>query len=312
MPDNPRTLAVMRVLNEVVSGLAGGQSQGPTPSARLGLVWLLVLLPLAPPPLAGAESSSPLYERVQEVLERIEESPLDEPIVVQSTDDDSRIEGEVAARIDQPFAAVAELVGSVEAWCQLAFLHINIKACTHNETSLRLYAGRKHFETPEEASALDLEFQVKDQSDDLLAVVLRGDEGPHGTHDFMMGLVAVPLDEETTLLEMQYSLGIGTAARMAMELYLSTMGRHRIGFTRDDEGEFIGGLQGVIERNVMRFYLALQALLDTRDKPQEERLEARLKRWLELTDRYAEQLRELDRETYLSQKTREWKEQQDL
>ena len=275
---------------------------------KFGLVVGFALFSHAQPCVADTVTTSPLYERVEAVLERIENSPLDEPIAVESGDDDSRMEGEVAAKVDKPFAMVAEVVGSVSGWCKMAFLHINVKACTHNETSLRMYVGSKDFETPEEATALDLEFQVKKQSDDRLEVTLRGDEGPHGTHDFVMALVAVPLDEDATLLELTYSLGIGTAARVAMDIYLGTVGRHRIGFTRDEDDEYIGGLRGVIERNVMRFYLALQALLETHDKPQEERLEARLKRWFELTDRYDEQLRELDRETYLSQKEREWEE----
>lgn len=67
-----------------------------------------------------------------------------------------------------------------------------------------------------------------------------------------------------------------------------------------------------IERTVMRFYLALQAWLDVRDQPAQEQLLARLERWFDLTDEYPRQLRELDRETYLDQKQREYANQQRL
>ncbi len=62
----------------------------------------------------------------------------------------------------------------------------------------------------------------------------------------------------------------------------------------------------------MRFYLALQAWLDVRDLPAQEQLLARLERWFDLTDAYLRQLRELDRETYLDQKQREYANQQRL
>jgi hypothetical protein len=59
-----------------------------------------------------------------------------------------------------------------------------------------------------------------------------------------------------------------------------------------------------VERNVMRYYLAVQAFLETQSVPEPERFERRLGRWFELTGRYP-QLHEVDWEEYLETKRRE-------
>ncbi|AHE98967.1 hypothetical protein THITH_12670 [Thioalkalivibrio paradoxus ARh 1] len=285
--------------------------------SRIATWWFWVGMLLAVPyglQDAMAEGGVPLHERVAETLERIDASPLDAPIAVDSTDDDSSLRGEIQAAVDESFGAVSEALGSAGNWCEIIFLHLNVKACVFEQrdsgASLRIYIGRKEFETPDDVMGLDLDFEVIEATEHRLEIGLHGDDGPHGTRDFAMDLTAVPIDGSHTLLEFRYSLGIGGATRLAMDIYLGTAGADRVGFSRDEDGELIGGLRGMIERNVMRFYLALQTFLETREVPESERLQARLERWFELTERYAEQLRELDRDTYLSQKARE-REQQD-
>jgi hypothetical protein len=114
-------------------------------------------------------------------------------------------------------------------------------------------------------------------------------------------------------LRFRYSLQLGAMTRAAMSVYLSSAGRHRVGFSTDSENQqLVGGLRGMIERNAMRFYLGLQAYLDALHLPEDERHAARLEGWFDLTERYPEQLRELDRETYLDQKRRELEQQRQL
>jgi hypothetical protein len=149
--------------------------------------------------------------------------------------------------------------------------------------------------------------------DDHLEIALGGDGGPHGVRDLHMELEAIPSGAGRTLVRFGYTLGIGAAARLAMEGYFATAGRDRVGFTTiEDDNALVRGLQGMIERNVMRFYLGVQAYLDSLHLPQHERLQARLENWFDLTERYPEQLRELDRETYLAQKRREREQQEAL
>jgi hypothetical protein len=92
-----------------------------------------------------------------------------------------------------------------------------------------------------------------------------------------------------------------------MSIYLSTIGRDKVGFTRTkavsarEEG-FVDGMRGVTERNTMRYYLAIDAYLDSLKAPAEQQLEKRLRAWFDATERYPRQLHEVEREAYLQMK----------
>ena len=67
-------------------------------------------------------------------------------------------------------------------------------------------------------------------------------------------------------MHLSYSYGSGVAGRLAMQGYLATAGADKVGFTvtgRDGSGQpiYIGGVRGAIERNAMRYYLAIDAHL---------------------------------------------------
>ena len=62
---------------------------------------------------------------------------------------------------------------------------------------------------------------------------------------------------------------------------------------------------GIIERNIMRYYLSLIAFLDTAHLSHDERFEARINTWFDLTENYATQLHELERDEYLQAKRQE-------
>lgn len=97
-----------------------------------------------------------------------------------------------------------------------------------------------------------------------------------------------------------------------MQAYLATVGRSKVGFSTVQQGqksELVGGLRGTAERNTMRYYLAIEAYFATLDKPAAQKLEARLQYWFDATESYARQLHEMDRETYLVMKRREYQRQ---
>ncbi|AGA33742.1 hypothetical protein TVNIR_2082 [Thioalkalivibrio nitratireducens DSM 14787] len=255
--------------------------------------------------------------RHAEMLERIERSPLPGRIELESTEGNREILGKIHALVPYGFDEVAGVLGSAASWCETAFLHPNVKACTHDEgvdraSTLHLYVGRRFFEAPDEAAALQLLFEATRVDEGYLEVSVGGARGPHGTRNFRMQLEAFPIDADETFVRFRYSVEIGALTRFALRVYFATGGRHRIGFSLDEDGEPVRGLRGMIERNVMRFHLGLKAYLETRHEPQARRLQARLERWFDLSERHPEQLRELDRDRYLDQKRREWRQQQRL
>jgi hypothetical protein len=64
----------------------------------------------------------------------------------------------------------------------------------------------------------------------------------------------------------------------------------------------VQGERGSLERNVMRNYLALQAYASVQTGTPQAQMEARMRTWFALTERYAAQLHELDLDEYLHEK----------
>src|SRR5262249_8515036 len=121
-----------------------------------------------------------------------------------------------------------------------------------------------------------------------------------------IALEAAPVEGGRTFLHFSYSYGFGTMSRMAMSTYLATAGADKVGFSKDGEGRYVGGVRGVVERNTMRYFLAIDAFLDTLTAPPDARIEKRLREWFAATERYPRQLHEMDADEYLAMKRREY------
>ncbi len=251
----------------------------------------------------------------REILERIRQSPFPEPIVLQSAEEADTIHGDIHGIVQEPLERLAVYLKQTKYWCRILFLHHNVKTCLHagnaGEGEIGLFLGRRYYQEPDEVDLVRFRLEVIQDDENLIAADMRTDRGVLGAQDIRIRIQAVPLDDEHSLAHMRYSIGLGRFARTSLRVYLRTIGRDRIGFTvigTDQAGDpiHVGGLRGVIERNTVRFYLAMQAFTEY---PEADELKARLERWFELTDQHPEQLRELDRETYLDQKRREHENQ---
>ncbi|MGF1645270.1 MAG: hypothetical protein ACFCUJ_16650 [Thiotrichales bacterium] len=100
-----------------------------------------------------------------------------------------------------------------------------------------------------------------------------------------------------------------------MKTYLATVGRDKVGFTligerENGQPEYIGGMHGVVERNTMRYHLAIDAYLGAVDTPPRARLDKRLQDWFTATVQYPHQLHEVNQTAYLNMKRREYLRQQ--
>jgi hypothetical protein len=60
----------------------------------------------------------------------------------------------------------------------------------------------------------------------------------------------------------------------------------------------------------MRYFLAIDAYLESAETPPAVRFEASIERWFASTERFARQLHEVDRDTYLDMKRHEFARQQ--
>lgn len=264
-------------------------------------------------------SAAALKAEHQRLAAELADNAYGRPLHIESTEARDRLEGEIHAVLEQPFDKVKAVLNDPENWCDVLILHVNIKYCRAQRgpqgTVLAVNLGRKHDQPLEEAHRVAFDYRALGSSDDYFAVELHADEGPFGTHDYQVRLEATPLGVRKTFLHFTYAYGFGFSGRAAMQGYLATRGRSKVGFTvtgRRPNGQpiHIGGVRGVVERNTMRYFLAIEAYLAGMVAPPGERLEKRLQLWYDATERYRRQLHEVERGEYLAMKRREYQRQQ--
>ncbi len=238
-------------------------------------------------------------------------------ISLSSSEQDGVLAAEVTSLLPHPFATVAPLLAQVENWCQFMPLHFNIKACTYavcqGSESLTLYSGRKTYQTPSDSHLLAYRVERRELGEGQLGLVLYAATGPAGTRDYRIELDARQV-EEGTRLHIRSAYRPSTTSVLLTRTYLATLGRDKVGFTLlEQEGELrpVQGVRGIIERNVMRYYLAIDTFLTTQTLAVPARRAAGLKHWFRQNDRYP-QLHEMPEVEYLAIKAREWQGQQQL
>ena len=68
----------------------------------------------------------------------------------------------------------------------------------------------------------------------------------------------------------------------------------------------------MLERNVVRYLLALRTLMETHTIAGLQGVRIRTRSWYDATERYAEQLHEVEREDYLRDKEKEYQHQVEM
>jgi hypothetical protein len=219
---------------------------------------------------------------------------------------------------DHPFSSIAGILKVPANWCDITALHPNIKACTYRELpgswQLTFYGGRKEYQSPEDTYPFMFRYRNIEQQQGYVHIVLDSDEGPLGTKDHTMRFEALPLDGKRTFVHVSYAYTSGAALRFAEQVYFSTLGRSKVGFTidgTDSSGNpvYVSGSRGVIERNAVRYYLAIQSFMDSLRFPEESRFSMRTSQWYDMTCRYRKQLYEMPKKDYITFKTKEHKNQ---
>ena len=206
------------------------------------------------------------------------------------------------------------------SWCELMFLHLNVKACVYGgdpeDQWVRLYMGRKFYQPPKKAEQIELKFKAGNTDGGVSWAELTADEGPYGTSDYYIGLFAIKA-EGGTYAELRSSQKAGGAVQTAQKVYFNTLARKKVGFSvtgTDEEGnpEFVRGQQAMLERNIVRYLLALRAYMLTHHLEGFDGMFKRADMWFDATERYPEQLREVEKDDYLEAKRKEHENQEAL
>ncbi len=266
---------------------------------------------------AAAQDAASLHSSYAALRDRLEHNAFGRPLVLDSVQSAGDLKGDVYAVVDHPFGAVASSLGSIEHWCDILILHLNVKRCRVNaaKKGLNLVVGRKFDQPVEDAYGLQFDFRASAPTADYLQVHLSADEGPLSTRNYRILVEAVPLDPRRTMIHMSYAYGYGFAAKVAMQTYLATVGRAKIGFSvtgqKDGKPVYVNGVLGLLERNTMRYYLAIDAYLSASPLPAGDQVEKRIRDWYASTERYAAQLHEMEQADYLDMKRKEIRRQQE-
>lgn len=239
-------------------------------------------------------------------------------ISMNSTEQQKVLSAEISSILPQPFETVSSALAKAENWCLFMPLHFNIKACTYQtqagKTLLTLYSGRKSYQSPEESFQMGYQFETLQQNDDKLSLRLRAEHGPANTRNYLIEIHTMRV-EEGTMLYIHSSYRPSLLSSLLTGGYLSTLGRNKLGFSRIAEGggsHLVQGIRGVIERNVMRYHLAIDAYITSQSLAAPSRREAALVSWFKQNDSYPEQLHEMAQSEYLMIKRKEWLNQQRL
>jgi hypothetical protein len=282
---------------------------GRRPANRLLQPTLVLCAALALASSAHAQDATALHAKFESLQDKLDHNAYGRPLVLQSTQASDRLEGEVYARVDQPYPAVQKALQGTANWCSILILHLNVKMCHALPNGLDMALGRKYDQPVDDAYKLHFDYKLASASADYLKAELTSGDGPLGTKDYRIAVEAAPLDATHTMLHMSYAYGFGFTARVAMNAYLATAGSDKVGFSvadKDSDGKptYVGGVRGLIERNTMRYYLAID---DYVAAPAPTQLEQRLNTWFDATERYPRQLHEMDKSEYLAMKREEAK-----
>lgn len=270
-------------------------------------------------PLAAHADAPALQGKFTELREQLHNNNYQRALFIDSSEQGDMLTGDVYAVLDYPFRTVSGALKDPQDWCGIMILPFNTKYCHASDagghTSLDVRIGRKVDQPVQDAYRINFALQPVASSDDYFESRLTAGTGPVGTKNYRITLEAVPVDGGKTFMHLRYSYGYGFAGRMAMQAYLATAGAEKVGFTisgRDANGKpvYIGGTRGAIERNAMRYYLAVDAHLASLSAPEGQRRDRKIERWFSETEHYARQLHEMDRSQYVAMKRGEYERAQ--
>jgi hypothetical protein len=238
-------------------------------------------------------------------------APFGRPLTMQSRADDGEARVTLQALIDRPLRDVEAALADAQHWCSVLILHINNKGCTVTahapRTHIRLIVARRYDQPENQASAFDFEYQVAKATSGELSVRLNAQTGPYGMRDCSIDFDAIAAGESRTAIRMSYSYRQGGLGSLALAAYFATVGRDKVGFSvvppgADGREHHVGGVRGLLERNLMRYFLAVDAAAATPQVSDADGYVRRLHDWFAATERYSLQLHEVDLNTYMALK----------
>ncbi len=176
-----------------------------------------------------------LRAKYAELRNQLSNNQFRKPLYLDSSESPDGVTGDAYALVDYPFATAVTALTSPNDWCEILILPINTKYCRasvgEQGSILNVSIGKKYDQPLAQTYRVQFAYRVAARASDYLQVRLNADQGPLGTRDYRILLEAVPLGDGRTFIHLSYSYGFGTMGRLAMQVYLGTIGRGKVGFT---------------------------------------------------------------------------------
>lgn len=250
----------------------------------------------------ASAQAPPLASTLNAMEPALRQSTLGRPLVIQAKEGPNGLQGDVFAIIEHTPADIARQLSTPAAWCAAMMLHLDNRTCevgaAGSSAAITLGVVRRYDQPASSASRIIFNFSLPSAGPRYFDARLTATAGPFGTSDYRIRLEAIPVGDRRSFVHFAYAYRTSTWTDVALQAYLSTFGRSKVGFTQvgtlaNGAPDHVRGAQGLLERNAMRYFLAVDAFLDA-DTPL-----ARQNAWYASSERYPRQLHEVDRPTYL-------------
>jgi len=250
---------------------------------------------------AQPSSGAALRTTYEKLAPSLANSPFGRPIALTSGETANGLTGDVYGVVDHPLAQLSATLGKLANWCDMLLLHLNNRACRFDEgkQTLTLSVVPRYDRPLDQAFELTFQFVVVSAKPDYFDAKLSSGDGPFGTRNYLILVEGIPLENSKSFIHFSYAYDQSAATAVASKSYLATFGRGKVGFTAvgkqpSGEPELVGGMLGLVERNAMRYFLAVDAYTEAPDN-----FEKRLALWYSATQKYPLQLNDLTEAEYL-------------
>ena len=282
--------------------------------ARLFLLYLCTLL-AAQAQGADLGEMQNLYRSLQP---RLAQSPFQRELALDSTEASERLSGDIYATLDAPLANLELVNRSPLRWCEILLLLSNTKSCVvgrqDEAPSLQMRMGTKGPQALATTTPMNFKFETSAPQATVLETHLSSNSGPMGTKDGKLRVQAIAVGPNKSFIHLHYSYSSSLAGRLATGVYLQTLGRGKVGFSKEQaeasrpaDAHWVGGVRGIIERNTMRYFMGLSCALQfAGTEAPAQRFAQMAPCWYDDTERYPQQLHEMGRSEYLEMKRAEY------
>jgi len=201
-------------------------------------------------------------------------------------------------------------------WCEALILQIHIKACVqHNNDLLDIYLGTDDYAEPDDVFKFEYLVNKRELSRNQLQLSMTALDGPLDSKNYRINLEIIPIADGKSFLHFHFQAFYGFFIRTTISTYLLTAGRNKVGLsilnpTSVGELKYQTGMEGILERNAIRYVLAFIAYLEVNPKGDNKNwLVDGLQRWHRYTEKFYLQLYDMSLEDYMLLKMAEYKNQ---